>query len=108
MQQLTAGTTPRGIEYPVALNGPFVPGLEPIHYGAVVGFGNKRVAENSMRHTLLDSLLYARRNGEIHVGNPHRQNVLVSRRVPLVGICASALYGFVEIVCHDVIVCGFL
>ena len=87
-----------GVLYPLALNRPAVPAVEPRDDGLVVAFWHMRITEHAVLHAAAQGFAYGGRCLEIHVGHPHRDYVTLGILVPFHATAATAHYFFVKIV----------
>ena len=92
-------------EYPVALDVlPAVAFGHPVYEAVVVGVGAAGVAVDWVGGALLYGGDYLGGAGEVHVGYPHGEDVVVSAHLlgvaPLAGACSHPVYDRVEVIHH--------
>ncbi|MPM98115.1 hypothetical protein SDC9_145296 [bioreactor metagenome] len=66
--------------------------------------GDHRVAKRALVDLLMDRLQHLGRRGEIHIGDPHRQQIaaaeIILESVPFFAVGTSSVHVFIEIVFH--------
>ena len=103
----------RGVEHPLALDGPLVTPAEPSDDCIVVVVGHVGISEDGMLGPAAYGVLYGGCHGEVHVGHPQRYHFVAFRLrpvrhcagglfVPLYAARTSSLYHLIEIIVHSV------
>lgn len=95
-----SGDDTGGIEDPVTLDLPVMASLEPADDSIVIAVGHEGIAEDGMFHTGFQSLGDGGTDFKVHVSDPERDDVILFRQVPFVGVGASAVHDFIEVVFH--------
>ena len=88
----------RGEDDPILFYMEVVAALHEVDDCLIVLFAQAAVSVNVVSGTFFKCFIDWGRRLKIHIGDPHRQHLLIAEDVPLGAVCAFAVIGFVKVI----------